>query len=180
MSMLSCADSSEEVREEGQKGMKRPEDKPDSPYPDFQDFMKYVSKRVSSMTAFLREREREREGERGREGGRGSEGGKGEGSFLCGKNYLLCIQATTRLQSNDCYSVAAGKMPFAPPSFIKLLQFLNDCLLISSGCGLISWEKFEHREVELLKQYVAVMHKEEMFQMFLSSSTMPLSLPPVT
>ena len=80
--------------------------------------------------------------------------------------FFLYIQATTRLQSNDCYSVAAGKMPFAPPSFVELLQFLHDCLLTSSGCGVVAWEKLELREVESLKRCVSAMHEEETFQMF--------------
>ena len=70
------------------------------------------------------------------------------------------------MESSDCYSVAAGKMPFAPPSFVELLQFLHSCLLVSSGCGLIDWATLGLREVELLKQFVSGMHKEETFQMF--------------
>ena len=104
------------MREEGRRGLKPPlleegryQDSADPP--DFCKMVSYLHKRVRNMHTFTRSQYAQAH------------------TFLP----LLHPQASLSLQSETCYTTAAGTLPFAPPSLSEGLAFLRLCLAFSAG-----------------------------------------------
>lgn len=62
--------------------------------------------------------------------------------------------------SSPCYSVASGKLPYAPPIMITQLKFLYTCLLLSAECSISDCLDLSHPlesdNIMKLKKYLAV------------------------
>lgn len=94
------------------------------------------------------------------------------------------MQAEANLESDQCYSVAAGKLPYPPDTMVSMLIFLHRSLVATAGCGTVKdllqldlTAPLEKAHIIRVKEYLKYLHSsnDTILQHYIHLVTLALS-----